>query len=274
MAETLSAERTSENRRSWGAAALRAYVGLYMLYVLLPIAIIVLYAFNSTRYLIWPPAGLSFQWFEQALSDHRLIDAFTNSMVIAFATMILCTVLGLGFAYGLVRYKFRGKTILETFNLLPIITYGVISGLSLLLLFRTAGLPTGVPATIIGHTVFIMPFAVLMIVARLTDFDTALEDAAMDLGAKPLRTFFDITLPLILPAVMAAALFSFTLSLDEFIIAFFLIGNELTLPVYLFAMMRFSFTPAVNAIATIIIGLSVLLVAMIGVFFKRVDFRF
>ncbi len=174
MAQEVSEIIPEKNTRSFGGTALKVYTGLYLAYILLPIAIIVLYAFNSTRYLIWPPAGLTLDWFSQAFADRRLIEAFTNSMIIAFATMILSTVFGMGLAYGLVRLQFRGKSLIETLNLLPIITYGVISGLSLLFLFRTLGLPAGVGATIIGHTAFIMPFAVLMIVARLADFDVAL----------------------------------------------------------------------------------------------------
>ncbi len=253
----------------WGERCLRIYVVLFFCYILLPLAVLALYAFNSSEYLTWPMKDLTLHWFRRAFDDSKLLLALKNSVVIALATMFFSTLIGGGLAYGLVRYKFRGKTVLETLNILAIITYGVVSAVSVLLWFRFLGIPGGIWPTIIGHTTFIMPFAVMVIRDRLVNFDVQLEDAAMDLGAKRMRTFWDVTLPLTMPAILAAGLFCFTISLGEFLLAFFLIGHELTLPVYLYSLMRFTFTPAVNAVAVLIISFPTVAVILAAIFFRR-----
>lgn len=256
-------------RNGWGQKIFGLYVAAYLGYLLLPLVILVLYAFNSSEYMTWPVKGFTLRWFVEAFSDSRLLEATRNSIFIGIVTTFFSTFFGLMLAYGLVRFRFRGKNMLETLNILAIITYGVVSAVSVLLWFRTLGIPGGIWPTIIGHTTFIMPFAVMVIRDRLLNFDLTIEEAAMDLGATPLRTFRDITLPLIMPALLAAGLFCFTISLGEFLLAFFLIGNELTLPVYLYGLMRFTFTPAVNAAATIIISFPVMVVIIVAIFFRR-----
>jgi spermidine/putrescine transport system permease protein len=242
---------------------------LFLCYILLPLAVLVLYAFNSSEYLTWPMKGLTLHWFQKAFGDSRLLLALKNSVVIGLASTFFSTVIGGGLAYGLVRYHFRGKTLLETLNILAIITYGVVSAISVMLWFRFLGIAGGIWPTIIGHTTFIMPFGVMVIRDRLLNFDIQLEDAAMDLGATRWRTFWDVTLPLLMPAVLAAGLFCFTISLGEFLLAFFLIGHELTLPVYLYSLMRFTFTPAVNAAAVLIISFPTAAVIIAAIFFRR-----
>ena len=248
---------------------LRAYFIVYLVYIFLPLAVLILYAFNTSEYLVWPLQGLTTKWFGEAFSDSRLMLALKNSMIIGAASMFFSTTIGGGLAYGLVRFKFRGRRILETVNILAIITYGVVSAVTVMLWFRVMGIPGGVWQTILGHTTFIMPFAVMVIRDRLLNFDLEMEEAAMDLGATRLRTFWDVTLPLILPSILAAGLFCFTISLGEFLLAFFLIGNELTLPVYIYSLMRFTFTPAVNAAAVLIIIFPTLAVIVIALFFRR-----
>ena len=252
-----------------GDRALQIYYILFFCYTLLPLAVLVLYAFNTSEYLTWPLKGVTLHWFQKAFDDSKLILALKNSVIIGLATTFFSTLIGAGLAYGLVRYSFRGKTLLETLNILAVITYGVVSAISLLLWFRFLGIPGGIWPTILGHTTFIMPFAVMVIRDRLLNFDLEMEEAAMDLGATRLRTFWDITLPLILPSILAAALFCFTISMGEFLLAFFLIGQELTLPVYLYSLMRFTFTPAVNASAVIIILFPTLAVIVTAIFFRR-----
>jgi spermidine/putrescine transport system permease protein len=261
--------RTRRLTTGWGDRIFRFYVVVYLAYLLAPLVVIVLYAFNTSKYITWPIEGWTLKWFHDAFNDSRLLLSLRNSVVIAAATMVLSIIAGTGFAYGLVRYKFRGKSVLETLNVLAIITYGIVCAVAELLWFRTLGIPGGIGPTIIVHTTFIFPFGVLVIRDRLLNFDLELEEAAMDLGASRLRTFKDITLPLIAPAMMAAGLFCFTISLGEFLLAFFMIGNELTLPVYLYGKMRFTFTPAVNAAATMIIAFPVIVVILAAIFFRR-----
>jgi spermidine/putrescine transport system permease protein len=256
-------------RIQWGTRTLQLYVLIYILYILLPLAVLVLYAFNTSKYLAWPIQGLSLTWFEQALHDRQLLGALKNSVVIALATTGFSVVIATLFAYGLVRFKFRGKSVLETINVLAIITYGVVSAVTVKMWFRSLGIPGGIWPTIIAHTTFIMPFAVLPIRDRLLNFDLELEEAAMDLGATRLRTFFDITLPLIIPALLAGGLFCFTISLGEFLLSVFLIGNQMTLPVYLYGLMRFTFSPEVFAAATFIVAFPIITVIVAAIFFRN-----
>jgi spermidine/putrescine transport system permease protein len=255
--------------KDWRERAFRIYYILFLCYIFLPLAVLVLYAFNASEYLTWPLKGLTFHWFQKAFDDSKLILALKNSVIIGLVTTFFSTLIGGGLAYGLVRFRFRGKTLLEALNILVIITYGVVSAVSVLLWFRFPGIPGGIWLTILGHTTFIMPFAVMVIRDRLLNFDLEMEEAAMDLGATRLRTFRDVTLPLIIPSVIAAALFCFTISLGEFLLAFFLIGHELTLPVYIYSLMRFTFTPAVNAAAVLIISFPTLAVIVATVFFRH-----
>jgi len=261
--------RTRRLATGWGDSFFRLYLLLYLAYVLAPLIVIVLYAFNTSKYITWPIEGWTLKWFSDAFNDSRLIESLKNSVLIASATMVLSVVAATGFAYGMVRYKFRGKAVLETLNVLAIITYGIVCAVAVLLWFRTLGIPGGIGPTIIVHTTYIFPFAVMVIRDRLLNFDLELEEAAMDLGASRFRTLRDITLPLISPAILAAGLFCFTISLGEFLLAFFMIGNELTLPIYLYGKMRFTFTPAVNAAATMIIAFPVVVVILAATFFRR-----
>ncbi len=245
------------------------YTNPVKVYFRLPLGVLVLYAFNSSKYLSWPIQGFSLIWFEQAVRDRQLLGALKNSAVIALATTAFSVVIATLFAYGLVRFKFRGKSLLETVNVLAIITYGVVSAVTVKMWFRSLGIPGGIWPTIIGHTTFIMPFAVLPIRDRLLNFDMELEEAAMDLGATRLRTTLDITLPLIVPAILAGALFCFTISLGEFLLSVFLIGNQMTLPVYLYGLMRFTFTPTVFAAATFIVVFPLIAVIVAALFFRQ-----
>ena len=258
-----------KQRIPWSQRWLQLYFIVFLIYVFLPLVVLMLYAFNSSEYLTWPMKGLTLRWFEEAFNDSKLMSALKNSIFIGLATMLFSTVIGGGLAYGLVRFQFRGKPLIETLNILAIITYGIVSAVTMMLWFRSLGIPGGIWPTILGHTTFIMPFAVMVIRDRLLNFDISIEEAAMDLGASRLRTFWDITLPMILQSVIAAGLFCFTISLGEFLLAFFLIGNELTLPVYLYSLMRFTFTPAVNAAAVVIISFPTLSVIIIALFFRR-----
>lgn len=252
-----------------GTMTLQLYVLVYILYILLPLVVLVLYAFNPSKYLSWPIEGFSLMWFEQAVNNSQLLGALKNSVVIALVTTVFSVIIATLLAYGLVRFKFRGKSVLETINVLAIITYGVVSAVTVKMWFRSLGIPGGIWPTIIGHTTFIMPFAVLPIRDRLLNFDIELEEAAMDLGATRLRTFFDITLPLIVPALLAGALFCFTISLGEFLLSVFLIGNKMTLPVYLYGLMRFTFTPEVFAAATFIVAFPLIAVIVAAIFFRN-----
>jgi spermidine/putrescine transport system permease protein len=139
--------QTSLPRIGWGRRIIQLYVFVYFLYIIVPLVVLVLYAFNTTEYLVWPLAGLTLDWFYEAFTDSRLVQALQNSIFIAFSTMVFSCIVATAFAYGLVRYKFRGKAALETLNILAIITYGIVCAVALLLWFRTLGISGGLLAT-------------------------------------------------------------------------------------------------------------------------------
>jgi spermidine/putrescine transport system permease protein len=260
-------KRTWQHLLNWQDTIYRLYIILVLAFVFLPIIVTIRYAFNTSRYFVWPPTGFTLDWFEKALNNALLMEAFRNSIIIALATTAISTVLGTITAFALARFAFKGKGPMNILVLLPIVTYGIIAAVSLLIFFNTIDFETGLEATILGHTTFLFPFVVVVVTARLLNFDVALEEAAMDLGAGPIRTFFDVTLPLITPAIIAGGLFVFTLSFDDFILSFFLVGNTNTMPTYIFGLIRYFMTPEVNAAATFVIGISMVLAVLIGIFF-------
>ncbi len=267
----ISARRGTLRRILWSEVVYRLYMLIVLSFVFLPIVVTIRYAFSTSRYFIWPPTGVTMHWFQEALGNPLLIEAFKNSIVIALVTMVLSTILGTASAFGLVRLAFRGRNALNVLFLLPIVTYGIIAAVSLLIFFNAVNFEAGVVATILGHTTFLFPFVVVVVSARLINFDRSLEEAAMDLGARPGRTFFNVTLPLISPAIIAGGLFVFTLSFDDFILSFFLIGSNNTMPTYIFGLIRYFMTPAVNAAATLVVGASMVLAVLIGIFFGDIQ---
>jgi spermidine/putrescine transport system permease protein len=266
-AESLPAPSGVRRVLDWTDLVHKLYVAAVLAFIFAPIAVVVRYAFNPSQFFVWPPAGFTLGWFDKALNNPPLLEAFWNSVVIALATTGLSTALGTLTAFGIVRYLRTGRRALNALILLPIVTYGIIAAVSLLIFFNSLNLEAGVGTTILGHTTYLFSFVVVVLTARLLNFDVSLEEAAMDLGARPARTFVDITLPLVMPAIVAGALFVFTLSFDDFILSFFLIGSSNTLPTYIFAMIRYFMTPEVNAIATIVILISMMFAVLIGLFF-------
>jgi spermidine/putrescine transport system permease protein len=259
------------SRIRWPEVIYRLYILAVLGFVFLPIVVTIRYAFGTSRYFVWPPTGFTLVWFDEALGNPLLLEAFKNSLIIAFSTMVLATALGTVSAFGMARVAFKGKQAINGLFLLPIVTYGIIAAVSLLIFFNAINFEPGVVATILGHTTFLFPFVLVVVSARLVNFDVSLEEAAMDLGARPVRTFFDVTLPLISPAIIAGALFVFTLSFDDFILSFFLIGNTNTMPTYIYGLIRYFMTPAVNAAATMVIGISMILAIFIGLFFGDIQ---
>jgi spermidine/putrescine transport system permease protein len=259
------------SRIRWPEVIYRLYILAVLGFVFLPIVVTIRYAFGTSRYFVWPPTGFTLVWFDEALGNPLLLEAFKNSLIIAFSTMVLATALGTVSAFGMARVAFKGKQAINGLFLLPIVTYGIIAAVSLLIFFNAINFEPGVVATILGHTTFLFPFVLVVVSARLVNFDVSLEEAAMDLGARPVRTFFDVTLPLISPAIIAGALFVFTLSFDDFILSFFLIGNTNTMPTYNYGLIRYVMNPAVNAAATMVIGISMILAIFIGLFFGDIQ---
>jgi spermidine/putrescine transport system permease protein len=240
--------------------ALNAYAGLALLYLFVPILWIVGFSFNE------PLGNYNVEWQQFTLSnwadpfgDEALTDAFIESLKIAAISTVVATVLGSMIAIALARYQFRGSGGLNFFLVLPLTTPEIVLGSSLATLFLDWDVTRGFSTVVIAHVMFQVSFVALTVRARVRGFDWTLEQAAQDLGASPLRTFWRVTFPLILPGILAAALLSFALSLDDFIITLFNAGSLVTFPLYINGSFRVKFPPEVNVLASVILIVSVAL---------------
>jgi putrescine transport system permease protein len=231
-----------------------------LVFLYLPMLLLIIYSFNESRLVtVW--SGWSVKWYGELLRDQQMIGAIWMSLRIAFLAATAALVLGVLAGVALTRVgAFRGKALLGTMITAPLVIPEVITGLSLLLLFVALGQLIGWPAqrgmlTIwIAHVTFCTAYVTLIVAGRLSEFDHSIEEAAMDLGATPLSTFFQVTLPVISPALIAAWLLAFTLSLDDLVIASFVTGpGASTLPIVVFSSVRLGVSPKINALATILI---------------------
>jgi spermidine/putrescine transport system permease protein len=219
---------------------LGAYFAILFVLLYLPLVILVLFSVNASTSLSFPLAGFSLDWYRQLFEAEPILKAARNSLVVAIATAVAATALGTGVALVVTRFRFRARWLLLALTVLPLITPFVILAVALFVLFRAVHVELSLWTIAIGHTVVALPYTVLIVLARLIDFDTSLEDAAMDLGASYPATLRLVILPIIAPAMLGAALCAFTVSFDEFAIALFLAGPDQTFPVYLFSQLRFA----------------------------------
>ena len=227
--------------------------GLAFLY--LPIAILVIYSFNASRLVaVW--GGWSTRWYAALLDDRAMLDAASASFGIAAGSAAAATVLGTLAALALTRLgRFRGRVAFSAMIYAPLVMPEVITGLSLLLMFVAADVDRGFLTVTAAHTTLTMCFVTVVVQSRLASFDRSLEEAAMDLGCPPMRTFLTVTLPLIAPAIMAGFLLAFSLSLDDLVIASFTTGpGATTLPMRIYSEVRLGVKPEINAICTILVG--------------------
>ena len=234
-------------------------LGFAFLY--LPILLLVLYSFNDSRLVaVW--GGFSTRWYAEIWQNEALLDAAWVTLRVAFVSATAATVLGTMAALALVRMgRFRGRLLFSGMVYAPLVMPEVILGLSLLLLFVAVELDRGFWTVTLAHTTFTMCFVAVVVQSRLIGFDRSLEEAAMDLGAPPLRTFFSVTLPLIFPAVAAGWILAFTLSLDDLVIASFTTGpGATTLPMRIYSQVRLGVTPEINAVSTVFIAFVAMLV--------------
>jgi putrescine transport system permease protein len=240
------------NRFSWFNVTAIVF-GFAFLYI--PILILVIYSFNDSKLVtIW--GGFSMKWYKGLLDNEQLMDAAWTTLRVAFISATMATVLGTMAALVLVRMgRFRGRTLFSGMIFAPLVMPEVITGLSLLLLFVAINFDRGFWTIVLAHATFTMCFAAVVVQARLSDFDQRVEEAAMDLGASPVATFFQVTLPIIAPSVISAWLLAFTLSLDDLVIASFTTGpSATTLPMKIYSQVRLGVTPEINAISTIMIA--------------------
>ena len=252
-----------------GDVALRIAAGLTLLFLFLPILVIIVFSFNK-------PAGkFNYTWQGFTLdnwADPFKYPALTNALKLSLNVAAVSTAIALVFgtlvAVALVRQRFRGRTAVDTFMILPLTSPEVVMGASLLTLFLGLGWATGYVTVVIAHVAFQISFIAMTVRARIRGFDWTLEDASLDLGSSPARTFFKITLPLIVPGIVAAAMLSFALSLDDFIITYFVSGSTVTYPLYVNAATKAAVPPQINVLATAILVISLILLVA-GTLYRR-----
>jgi spermidine/putrescine transport system permease protein len=239
-------------------------VVLVIAFLYLPIAFLILFSFETSSTPGLPITGLTLHWYETMLKDRIIQQAVLNSVIVAGIVAVIASIVGTMTAFPLVRARLRFADAARLLFTMPIMIPGVLLGIGLLLVFRRVlDVDLSLVTVIAGHLVFTTPFVVLIVSARLQGFDRRLEWAAADLGASGFHTLRHIVLPLISPAVIAGALLSVTLSIDEFVITYFTVGAQPTLPLYIYTSIKLGVTPEVNAVATVLL-LATLLAFAVG----------
>ena len=243
-------------RRDAGTVAAGVWLCLILGFLYLPIAVMVVMAFNESV-LYELPLEPTTIWFERLAGNERLIRASVNSVGLALANTVIATALGTMAALAFARYTFRGRTLLRLLLFPPITIPWLIIGTAMLVMFFWIGIGRGLHAMLLGHVALSLPYVVVVVGARLASFGPELEEAAATLGANAWQTFRRVTLPMLAPGIVAAALFAFAISFDQFVISYFLAPPGVsTLPVEIYSAIRKGFTPEVNAVSSIIIVVS------------------
>ncbi|MEM7335060.1 MAG: ABC transporter permease [Chloroflexota bacterium] len=258
-------------RKSFNQRALTWLAGGMFIFLYLPIVILIIYSFNDNRFVsVW--TGFSTHWYGEVFRDPAVRDALGNSLWIAGWSTVISTILGTLTAIAMERFKFWGKVTYDAILYLPIIIPDIVMALSTLLFFVLLGVALSRFTVLIAHIAFNISFVAIVVRARLADMDSTLEEAAADLGANPWETFRRVTVPLLLPGIVAGALLAFTLSLDDFVITFFMAGpGSTTLPVLIFSKIRFGVSPEINAISTLMFLGSTMLVVISLLIQRRTD---
>jgi spermidine/putrescine transport system permease protein len=253
-----------------GGGVLRVYALVYLVFLYAPIILLPLFAFNDATVIAFPLTGFTTKWFEALTGEPTLHRAVRNSLVIAVSSAVIATALGVFAARAVSRYRFPGKTGLMGLIMLPLVLPEIIVAVSLLVVLLGIGVDLSILTVILGHVLICTPFCIAILNSAFQSLDRSLEEAAYDLGETRWSTFRLIILPLVAPGIIASLLISFTISLDEFIIAFFLAGTEPTLPVYIFSQFRFpQAVPVILALGTILVCLSIVLLALAEYFRRR-----
>ena len=243
-----------DTKQKWGRGVINGIAGAAMLYLFAPIIVIVVFSFNNPKgkfNIVW--RGFTLKNWAHPFSQPELTDALVVSLKVAFISTVIATLLGTCIALALSRYKFKGSGAVNLFLVLPLTSPEVVLGSSLSTLFLSRGVSFGIVTVIIAHVMFQVSFVAVTLRARIRGFDWSLEQAAMDLGASPGRAFWKVTFPLILPGILAAALLSFALSIDDFIITFFNAGSLVTFPLQIFGASRVAIPAQINVLATMLL---------------------
>jgi spermidine/putrescine transport system permease protein len=241
-----------------GWQLIRAYTMLVYLFMFLPVLVVVLLSFNASQFGSFPMTGFSFRWFVELAGNDAILRAFQTSIVLGALTALISTTLGVLASLALVRYDVPGRNLISTLLIAPILVPEVVLAVALLLFLNFLSINKSFFLLLMGHVIFTLPFVILVVQARLVGIRRDYEEAALSLGASPVQAFFQITLPLLAPAVFAGMLFAFTISFDDITgTLFWKPGGVETVPTQIFAMLRNSISPEINALGTVMIFLTV-----------------
>lgn len=252
------------NKKHRGITPSGIYLTLVLLFMYLPVIVVVVYSFNSSKSdIVW--TGFTLDWYRRMVGNNALMEALKNSLLVGVLSCFVSAVIGTIGAVGLSRWDFKSKGLVENLAILPIMIPEIILGMVFLAFFSFLRLPFGMLTLIIGHTSFCIPYIFLVVKGRLVGLDPSIGEAARDLGAGEARMFFDITLPLIAPAVISGSLLAFAMSLDDVVISFFVTGAQTnTLPIKIYSQIKFGVTPEINALCTVMLAITFLLILVSG----------
>jgi spermidine/putrescine transport system permease protein len=239
-----------------------SYLVFVYLFLYIPIVVLVVFSFNTSRFSTnWQ--GFTFQWYRVLFSDGPLMEAFANSLIIALSSSTIATVLGTLGAFAFYRYRFLGRQVMYSFVYILMMSPDIVMGISLLMFFITLGVSVGAGTLLLAHVTFCLPFVVVTVYARISGFDRHIIDVAKDLGASELQMFRHVMLPMLMPAIIAGWLLSFTLSLDDVIVSFFTTGPSFEiLPLKIYSMVRLGIKPEINALSAVMVMVSLVTVTI------------
>ena len=238
------------------------YIYLVFLFLYLPILYVIIFSFNTSKLNI-VFESFTVQWYGTFFKNRTLMEALINTLIIGVVSTVVSTIIGTIGAIGLNKYRFRGRGVIDKLLYIPIVIPEVVLGIALLSIYSALSIPLGLVSLTLSHITFSIPFVVITVRARLAGFDKYLEEAAMDLGANRIVTFWRVTLPLIVPGVLSGAMLAFSLSIDDVIISFFTSGpGSTTLPLKIFSMVKTGVTPEVNALSTVIMLITIVIIVV------------
>jgi len=237
----------------WDSSFIVTIVILLLLFVYIPILVIIIFSFNDATVGIFPMKGFTLKWYREVFTDPRFMSTLKNSLIVAGISTIVSALIGIPAAYATARYKFFGKAVIQNALFLPLFVPPIFLGVSLASFFSFIGLKFSLLTVILAHTLVFSTYFFIIIRPRLIGFNVSVEEASRDLGASSLQTFRRISFPLIWPSILGCALIAFSTSMDAFVITFFTIGSDSTLPLFIWSMMRMGVGPSINAISSILI---------------------
>lgn len=242
---------------------LTAFAIAYLLFLYIPVLFLPVFSFNDAITVAFPLKGFTTKWYEKAFADEAMLRALYTSLEVGAIASIVATTLGLLGAKAVTRYRMPGQSLVTGMIMLPLFIPEIMLGIALLIMANAVGIELGLPSIIVGHIMLCTPFAMAVLTSRLDGFDKSLEEASMDLGETPWMTFWRVTFPLVLPGIVSSLLLSFIVSFDEFLLSFFLQGQQPTLPVYIWSQLRFpAKLPGVLALGAVILVVSCVLVVV------------